>query len=274
VSQTSNDDYSEAHLIALVPKPISVMSKGYRWTRDAVGQAGAAVWRLHGKENAPDLFLKYGKGSIAGDINNEHARLKWLAGRTPVPTVLEFYQTPGQSWMLTTAVISKSAMQLLEESPASGFAVVNALAAFLKQFHSIPVAECPFDRGYTLRLIQARQRIDADLIDPDDFDDERQGWTAEQVWEAIKQHLPFQSEPTVTHGDFSLDNVFLSDGKVIGCIDVGRAGVADRYQDIAIAWNAVGALGLHLRDQLLRAYGIGQPDNHRLQFHMMLDELF
>jgi aminoglycoside 3'-phosphotransferase I len=125
-----------------------------------------------------------------------------------------------------------------------------------------------------LRLVHARQRIDADMIDLDDFDDERQGLTAEQVWAAIQRHLPFQSEVAVTHGDFSLDNVFLSDGKVIGCIDVGRAGVADRYQDLAIAWNAVGAFGPHLRDRLLRKYGIAQPDNRKLYFHVMLDELF
>jgi aminoglycoside 3'-phosphotransferase I len=124
----SRDDHDEAQLVALMPKPISVMLKGYKCTRDAVGQAGAAVYRLHGKENAPDLFLKYGEGSIAEDITDEHARLGWLADRIPVPKVLQFCEMADQSWLLTTAVLGKSAFQLLEESPECGPAIVDALA--------------------------------------------------------------------------------------------------------------------------------------------------
>ena len=48
-------------------------------------------------------------------------------------------------------------------------------------------------------------RIDEGLVEEDDFDEEREGWTAEQVWEAMQDLLPLAPDPVVTHGDFSLD---------------------------------------------------------------------
>jgi aminoglycoside 3'-phosphotransferase-1 len=35
--------------------------------------------------------------------------------------------------------------------------------------------------------------------------------------------LPFSPDSVVTHGDFSLDNLFFDEGKLIGCIDVDES---------------------------------------------------
>jgi aminoglycoside 3'-phosphotransferase-1 len=80
--------------------------------------------------------------------------------------------------------------------------------------------------------------------------------------------------PVVTHGDFSLDNILIADSVVSGCIDVGRAGLADRYQDIAILWNCLGDFGPHLQRRLLAALGEASGDRARIDFHVLLDELF
>jgi aminoglycoside phosphotransferase len=40
----------------------------------------------------------------------------------------------------------------LESSPDAHPAVVDALAAFLRRFHTIPVSECPFDSDHAFRL--------------------------------------------------------------------------------------------------------------------------
>ncbi|CAA9250879.1 MAG: Aminoglycoside 3'-phosphotransferase _ APH(3')-I [uncultured Chloroflexia bacterium] len=84
----------------------------------------------------------------------------------------------------------------------------------------------------------------------------------------------FHSHQVVAHGDFSLDNLLVVNSEVIGCIDVGKLGVADRYQDIAILWNGLGEFGEPIRNRLLTAYGIPHPDRGKLQFHLLLDELF
>ena len=76
----------------------------------------------------------------------------------------------------------------------------------------------------------------------------------------------------VTYGDFSLGNLlFDAAGGVMGCIDVGRLGVADPYQDIAVLWQNLREFGAEGLLEATLAYPL---DPARLQFHRCLDELF
>ncbi len=264
------------NLKAPVPLPMSMAAAlaGYQWTRDGIGQSGSAVYRLHGKLGAPDLFLKHGSDAVADEIADEMVRLRWLASYMPVPTVESFCVTPREAWLLTTAIPGESAYQAMHALPDARIAVVDALATFLRRLHAVPLSDCPFASDHAYRIARARERIDAGLVDEDDFDDEREDWTAEQVWEAMQQLLPFESDPVVTHGDFSLDNILMHNGEAVGCIDVGRAGIADRYQDIAIVWNGLGDFGAPLQDRFLAQYGIAALNRRKLEFHRLLDELF
>ena len=111
-------------------------------------------------------------------------------------------------------------------------------------------------------------------MDECDFDPNHEGWTAEQVWDQMLGLLPLNFHRVVTHGDFSLWNIFLEDSRVTGCIDVGRMGTADPYQDLVILWRNLAEFGGDVQDLLLRAYGITDPDARKIQFHLCLDELF
>lgn len=269
----------QAAMTAAMPASLRAAVAAYQWTqwtRDSVGESDAAVYRLRGKDAAPDLYLKHGRGSAAADLADELARLRWLAPYLPVPAVVQFARVadPEQAWLLLTALPGTTASAVLEAHPALGHVVVDALAAFLRRLHALPVSDCPFDAGHAVRLAQARQRIDAGLVDADDFDAGLQGWTAEQVWTALHGYLPRAPDLVVTHGDFSLENIVMHEGAVIGCIDVGRAGIADRYQDLAIAWRALGELDAALPQRLLQQYGIVDADQGKLQWHLLLDKLF
>lgn len=246
----------------------------YQWARNTIGQSGCAIYRLHGKAGAPELFLKHGRGAAADDLAAEVQRLRWLAGRIAVPSVVSYECSSAEAWLLTTALPGQTAYQMLKADPRAGCAIVDRLAAFLRRLHEMPLAACPFDSSHVAKLAWARERIDAGLVDVEDFDDERAGWTAEQVWEAMHRLPPFRPDQVVTHGDFSLDNILLSEGGVAGCIDVGQLGVADRYQDLAILWNCLGDFGPALQERLFLSYGIAEVDADKLQFHLMLDELF
>ncbi|WP_179505272.1 MULTISPECIES: APH(3')-I family aminoglycoside O-phosphotransferase [unclassified Sphingomonas] len=257
-----------------LPAGLAQALEGYAWARDLVGESGGAVYRLHGKPGAPELYLKHGLGSVADAITDEMVRLRWLAGYVPVPPVLHFASTPSEAWLVTAALPGETAFQALQARPAERIAIVDALAAFLRRFHAIPVSECPFNSDHALRLGLARNRINEGLVEADEFDAAREGWSAEQVWQAMQQLLPLAPDPVVTHGDFSLDNLFITGGVVTGCIDTGRAGIADRYQDLAILWNCLGEFAGELQDRLMVAYGEPDIDQGKLQFHLMLDELF
>lgn len=90
----------------------------------------------------------------------------------------------------------------------------------------------------------------------------------------MQHFLPFPADPVVTHGDFSPDNLLMNEGEILGFIDVGRFGIAARYQDVAILWNRVGEFGSSLQERFFQQYGIADLDCRKLQFHLMLDELF
>ncbi len=257
-----------------VPDDLRAAIEGYTWTPATDGESGGAVYRLEAP-GRPALYLKHGAGRVADDVTAEMARLAWLAARLPAPDVRHFVRLPGEAYLLTTAVPGVSAYHRLVEHPRRRLAVVGALARFLGTLHALPLADCPFHAGHALRLADARRNVDAGLVPADDFDDEHEGWTPEQVWAEAAGLLPLPFERVVTHGDYSLDNVLLDErGRVTGCIDVGRLGAADPYQDLAILWRDLGEFGEDVQRELFRAYGIEEPDARRLRFHLSLDELF
>lgn len=256
-----------------MPDGIAAAMASHTWWRDRIGESGCAVYRLAGPDGR-DLYLKHGTGPFADDAFDEAARLRWLAGRLPVPTVRAVAADPDGTWVLTDAIGGRTAWQLLDAEPAGRGVVVDALADFLRRLHALPVDRCPFAAGHELRLAHARERLAAGLIDEEDFGDEHTGWSAERLVTAMTALLPIAAERVVTHGDFSLDNLILRDGAVAGCIDVGRLGVADPYQDIAILWSCLGEFDAALQRRFVERYGIVQPDERRLRFHLMLDECF
>jgi aminoglycoside 3'-phosphotransferase-1 len=68
-------DMNREEACAAVPAPapasISAELIGYEWARGTIGESGGAVYRLHGKADAADLYLKHGKDAIADDITDE-----------------------------------------------------------------------------------------------------------------------------------------------------------------------------------------------------------
>ncbi len=270
---TTTDREQPASPIAM-PTELATQVEGRRWMRNLVGQSGGMVFRLPDEGRAPDLYLKYGKGPVAPVLADEMARLRWLAEHISVPAVRHFAAIGDEAWLLTEALPGQTAFQLLETSPGTGMEIADSLARFLRRLHAIPLSLCPFDSGHMRRLRLARGRLDAGLVDTEDFDDERRGWSGEEVWSDIQSLLPLDEDRVVTHGDFSLDNILFVDGEVVGCIDLDRAGIADRYQDLAILWNSLGEFGAGLQDRMMRCYGIYRPNERKLRFHLALDELF
>lgn len=261
------------HPCAAVPVPASIAAhiEGYTWSRNTVGESGGAVYHLHGQ---PDLYLKHGRGTVADDLLAETTRLRWLSAHIAVPAVRQFSCDASEAWLLMDALPGRTAYELLAAAPERGPAIVDAISRFLQRLHAIPVTDCPFNSSLEFRLARAHARMVAGLVDEDDFDDERAGQTAAQVWQEMTDLLPMAADPVVTHGDFSLDNLFVQDGEVAGCIDVGRAGIADRYQDLAILHNCLGDFGPDLQRQMFESYGVRQPDQRKLRFHLMLDAFF
>jgi len=96
------------------------------------------------------------------------------------------------------------------------------------------------------------------------------------VYELALRHSSFDEDLVFTHGDYCLPNILLDRqlSQVSGLLDWGRAGIADRYNDLALAARS---LARNFGDQwvplLFTEYGLASPDRVKLQFSRALDEL-
>lgn len=256
-----------------LPPALEALVDGYDWQEITIGESGGMVHRLIAPGRST-LFLKQGTDRIARDITDEFARLGWLQGRCPVPQIVHFTASGDAAWLLSSEMPGRAAYAWLSDNPDRQAAAVAGMADFLRGLHALPAAACPFNATLPFRLVAARENIDAGRVDEDEFQPEHDRWSAEQVWERLHSLLPITEDAVVTHGDFSLDNIFLDDdGTVLGCIDVGRVGLADRYQDLAILAACLDEFDDSLAGQLFSAYGV-EPDRRRIDLHICLDELF
>lgn len=246
---------------------------GYLGTRVRSGESGARVYRLT-RKGRRTLYLKQGAGRVARQVMGEVVRLQWLNDHLPSPRVRRFGGDGRSTWMLTEALSGRPAYECLAAGAGSRVETVRAIAGFMRRLHGLPVETCPFQGDHRIRMAQARSNIEAGVVDVEDFDEQRRGWTAERVWSELKAMIPARFERVVTHGDFSLDNIFIDRGRVTGMIDAGRLGVADRYQDVAILWNNLAEFGAGLQRVFLTEYGVRRLDRRRLDFHLCLDEFF
>ena len=58
-----------------------------------------------------------------------------------------------------------------------------------------PVRHCPFNSDCLFRLALAQKRMSNGLVDASDFDDQRNGWSVEQVWKEMHSLYPFHPIP-------------------------------------------------------------------------------
>jgi aminoglycoside phosphotransferase len=124
------------------------------------------------------------------------------------------------------------------------------------------------------KIEMARERMLKRLVEEEDFDEERQGRTAEDLFEELVSSKPADEDLVFTHGDYCLPNIILDDGKLSGFVDWASAGVADRYQDIALLWRSIRYnFGEECEEKIFELYAI-EPDWKKIHFYRLLDEFF
>jgi kanamycin kinase len=276
------------------------MLEGFSFERMTVGQSGAGVWRLERTpfptqdsylekrssrrtgmtvRTSQTVFLKI--ASVLDDpdpgclVRAEAEKLEWMRSRgANVPNIIQFLKQDGLEYLLTTALPGRDASSDWPKDEISR--VVDALADGLRLLHSLPIQNCPFDQRLKIKMAQAKERVEYGLIDLEDLDEERLGREAEGLLKELLERKPSTEDLVFCHGDFCLPNIIL-DGLSVGFVDVGRAGIADRWQDLALMTRS---LESDMNPQFngfsgrfLERYSV-ILDLDKREFYRLLDEFF
>ncbi|SMG47499.1 aminoglycoside 3'-phosphotransferase [Agreia pratensis] len=227
----------------------------------ADGDTPVPVWR----NTRGGLTFRLGDGELArfikwmpgGDpiFEAEVARVSWAAPFIEVPRVLASGSGDDGSWMLTAGLPGHSAVDVRFTSDETAARVAaRGIGAGLRRMHdALPVDRCPYSWSVSQRIARARTEGLA-------------------VAESL-QTPPSIDRLVVCHGDACAPNTLLADdGAVVGHVDLGSLGVADRWADLAVAtwsleWNYAG--GEFLESDLLEAYGVAR-DDERIEYYRAL----
>ena len=261
-----------------LPAELRARLSGYSFHPVTLGESGAVVWRCT-IDGRPPLYLKCAPLSEALALDAEAARLRWMMSRgVPVPHVRDYSRAKDSEYLLLDEVpgVPASDREWLGAIPG----VIVAMAQGLRSVHAIDVLDCPFDQTVLEQVEEARARITAGLVREDEFDDENSGRAPADLLAELIATVPERKDFVFTHGDFCPPNIILRrqpDGgvEVAGLIDCGRAGIADRYQDLALAERSIAFnFGAEWVAPFFAQYGLTDPDEAKLRFYRLLDEFF
>jgi aminoglycoside 3'-phosphotransferase-2 len=235
-----------------------------------IGRSGDDVLCLT-TDGVPLLFLKSEPVDPLSELPGEAERLRWLWMQgIACPEVVDFTTEAGRHWLLMRALRGRD----LASAPDSAPERLVALAAdALRQLHGLDITSCPFDHRAALRVARARERLAAGQVDAADLDEP--GGDLDLLHAGLCRKLPQVEDLVVTHGDASMPNLMVApDGAFAGFIDCGRLGVADRWQDLAIATKSI-AFNYGDAHVLPFLAHYGAPlDAPKCDWYRLLDEFF
>jgi aminoglycoside phosphotransferase len=253
-----------------IPPELAEIIRGYAWCRDHLGESAATVFRLEA-ENKSAYYLKISQ-RLSGSLRDEKMRLDWLQNRLPVPEVLFYAADETSEYLLTEEI---SGLPASDKSFLENLGVlIEEAVSGLRLIHGVEIADCPFDSRLDRNLDAARNRMIRGQVDEDDFDEERLGRTAGDLFAELSAGPISDEDLVFTHGDYCLPNIILKNNKLAGFIDWGNAGVADRYQDLALLSRSMGHnFGAQWEERVFERYGI-EPDREKIKYYRLLDEFF
>ena len=263
--------------LSKIPTIIAEYIKGFDYKSDSIGMSGSTILLFD------RMVLKIEKVSRSSE--NEIKLIEWLDGKLPVPKIIERSTQDEYSFLLMSRLNGE--MTCSDNNLRNMDATVKVLANALKMLWEVDISDCPCSNNVPEKLMQAKYNIENNLVDMDDFNPETfttEGFKdIDDLYNFLDKNRPTE-DIVFSHGDFCLPNIFIENGKVSGFLDLGNAGTADRWQDIALCvrslrYNYVDYAGydesdyLKYKELLFRELGI-EPDEEKIRYYVLLDELF
>lgn len=259
-----------------LPDKIKSLIDKEKYSIDDVGMSDSTVVLFN------DKVLKI--QTIGEESENEYHVMEWLQEKLPVPKVLGFERDEKMTYLLMTRVPGE--MSCTDKFMKNPEQLTAMLAEGLQMLWKVDISSCPYTFNLEKKLQMAKYIVENNLVDMDNVESDtfsENGFkNPAHLLEWLNNNRP-EEELVLSHGDFCLPNIFLSNGKVSGYIDLGKTGLADKWQDIALCYRSL----LHnfdgkysgkqyqgfYADKLFERLGI-EPDWDKIRYYLLLDELF
>ncbi|MFS0690000.1 APH(3') family aminoglycoside O-phosphotransferase [Sporosarcina sp. 179-K 8C2 HS] len=254
-----------------VPSSLAKLTNGFSWEPITIGHSEAKTFLL--KSSHSNQYLKVQSRDSVERLFDEKEKLEWLEGKLPVPRVLFYGEDEANEYLLMSEIkgVNASDQSHREYLPT----VLESLGSGLKTIHRVPIDNCPYDQRLDMKIEEAKNRVEHKLVDEDDFDEGRKGRKATELFKELITNRPLNEDLVFTHGDYCLPNVIVENKRVSGFIDWGRAGVADKYQDLALAIRSITSnFGKEYVPFFLAGYGFTDVDESRVDYYQLMDEFF
>lgn len=259
-----------------LPSNIKSLIENKPFMVDTIGMSGNHVLLFE------DMVLKIEDSSEA--VSEQVQMMRWLKDKLPVPKVLAYEEMDGKSYLLMSKIGGQMSCDTYYlEHPQM---LLEGLALGLRMLWNVDIKECPCTRNLDVLLEEARVRVQHNLVDVNEVEPNTFGEggfeSPRHLLEWLENNRP-AFEPVLSHGDYCLPNIFLENGKVSGFIDLGRTGIGDKWNDIALCYRSLkhnfdGTYGGKVYkefnpDLLFEVLGM-KPDWKKINYYMLLDELF
>ena len=255
----------------MLPESLKTLIANCIWTEVTLGESSASVHRLQHADGRIS-YLKTAPMSVGIELYDEKERLDWLRGKLPVPDVVFSGSDDTNFYLLLSAIPGVDAASLSTNMDSS--TLVRLLAQGLRIIHRLPIEECPFDKSLVRDIEVAQLNVSRGLVDEANFDEARQGRSAHDLFKELLFRKPIQEDLVFTHGDYSLPNIIIEGNRIAGFVDLGRAGVSDRYKYLALAVRSIRDHDSDLEPLFFDEYGVFTPEFEKIEFYMLLDEFF
>lgn len=259
-----------------IPDKIRKIIGDRTYTIDSIGMSDSQVIIFD------DMVLKIQPENV--EARNEIQMMKWLNQKLPVPKILCYEEKNGLSYLLMSKIEGKmSCDEVYMKSPEL---LIQILTDGLKQLWAVDISDCPCNTTLANKLEIAKYNIEHGLVDVDDCEPDTYGENGfaspEELLKWLVEHQPSE-ELVLSHGDYCLPNIFAQDDSISGFIDFGRAGIADKWLDIALCYRSLkhnfdgtydGITYDGFEPNLLFAKLGIEPDWEKIKYYILLDELF
>lgn len=260
----------------VIPKSIDDRIKEKVSKADEIGMSLAKVLIYD------DLVLKIEKESY--ETKNQFKVINSLKNIINVPKIIEHEVENGYDFLLTSKLEGKMASDdslLLDKKY-----LIEKLCRALNILWSVDINKVDTDNNLDKKLEEAKFRVLNNLVDTNDFEEdtmEKYGFKSPyDIYKYLIENKP-KEDLVFSHGDFCLPNILINDNNEIGFIDLGRASISCKYNDIALCYrslkhNLEGRYSKKKFEKLLDEELFSEleitPDYDKLNYYILLDELF